>query len=40
MVPGALLDASLTYHSLTHPGLAAWMAACTATGGQTQPQAP
>jgi HAD superfamily hydrolase (TIGR01509 family) len=36
-VPGALLDAQLTYDSLTHPGLTAWMAACMATGGQAQP---
>jgi beta-phosphoglucomutase-like phosphatase (HAD superfamily) len=36
-VPGALLDAHLTYDSLAHPDLTAWMAACTATGGQANP---
>jgi HAD superfamily hydrolase (TIGR01509 family) len=39
-VPGALLDAHLTYDSLTHPGLVAWMATCTTTGSQVNPQAP
>jgi HAD superfamily hydrolase (TIGR01509 family) len=39
-VPGALLDAHLTYDSLTHPGLVAWMAACTTTGSQANQQAP
>jgi hypothetical protein len=36
-VPGALLDAQLTYDSLTHPDLTAWMANCTTTGGQANP---
>jgi beta-phosphoglucomutase-like phosphatase (HAD superfamily) len=39
-VPGALLDAHLTYDSLAHPGLVAWMAICTTTGSQVNPQAP
>jgi beta-phosphoglucomutase-like phosphatase (HAD superfamily) len=36
-VPGALLDAQLTYDSLTHPDLTAWMATCVTTGGQANP---
>lgn len=39
-VPGALLDAHLTYDSLTHPDLTAWMAACTTTDSQADRQAP
>jgi HAD superfamily hydrolase (TIGR01509 family) len=36
-VRGALLDAQLTYDSLTRPDLTAWMANCTTTGGQANP---
>jgi len=36
-VPGALLDAHLTYDSLAHPDLTDWVATCVAAGGRAQP---